>query len=91
MKKFVIAVLMVIVIFVVLIYSYDYKKVRDDSIDVTLGIPDSTIKIGRSDIETPRAASTTHLHSIVADGLHLHGFDIDWRPAYVKFLEAKFN
>jgi hypothetical protein len=55
------------------------------------GPPDATILVGKSDVENPRAGSNAHLHSIFADGAHMHGFNIDWRPAYVKFLEAKFD
>ncbi len=56
-----------------------------------LGISDKSIKRGTSDIHDPRASNDEHYHAIDEDGYHDHGFNVNWRPAYIKFLEAKFD
>jgi hypothetical protein len=55
------------------------------------GIEDQNINIGRSDYREPTASWPAHTHTILGDGLHIHGFSIDWRPSYIKFMEAKFD
>ena len=42
-------------------------------------------------IRSPQAGSNSHTHTIVEDGVHIHGFDINWRPAHIKFAEARFD
>ena len=59
--------------------------------DGVTGPPDATIYAGKSDVENPRAASNSHTHALLSDGIHIHGFNIDWRPSYIKFLEARFD
>ena len=54
-------------------------------------IEDETIKLGESDIRAPFASWPSHTHTIPSDGTHIHGFNINWRPSYIKFLEATFG
>lgn len=56
-----------------------------------LGTSDKSIKRGTSDIHDPRASNNDHFHGILEDGYHSHGFNVNWRPSYIKFLEAKFD
>lgn len=55
------------------------------------GQADNDIRRGVSDYEDPRAASENHRHTIATDGLHGHGFAVNWRPSYINFVEARFE
>jgi hypothetical protein len=56
----------------------------------TTGTATQLDSIGKDDSYADTSPST-HTHTMEYDGLHTHAFDGNWRPAWVKFVAARYD